>query len=322
MMQNTLPNYDLAVTTLEISLRALEPIVLPPFAGSKFHGAFGEALYEIACTRRDLTQCQPCPLRHICPFAALYQPMLPPQLEVDSLEKPPTPLVFLTPLLEREQRLQRGNGFGFGLRVFGRAIAHLPYIVAAIERMGAIGIGKTGGRFELQSVTSVQPFAGQSRTLRTPEHPVLVLEPLVVNAADLAPISDKIVLRLETFMHLRAAGRVVSQLHPQILIRSLQRRLSNLEQIYGAGSSAGANFTLLPHLAKDIQVLEQRTVFASQKRSGKGKQPVVMNGVVGYVRLAGNLGPFAGLLRYGELVGVGKWAHFGAGQYRLERSIE
>lgn len=312
-----MPNYDLSVITLEISLLALEKVVLPPFAGSKFHGAFGDALYEIACTRRDLEQCQPCPLRQICPFAALYQPVLPPHLEVDSLEKPPSPIVFLTLLLEHEQHLRQGDKFGFGLRVFGRGISHLPYIIAAIERMGAAGIGKTGGRFELQSVTSVQPFTEQTRTLRTLENPVLSLEPLVVNAADLPPIGNEITLHLETFMHLRSAGRVASQLHPQILIRSLQRRLSNLEQIYGAGSSAGGNFSELPHLAKDIQVLEQRTEFASQRRSGKGKQPVVMNGLVGELRLAGNLEPFADLLRYGELVGVGKWAHFGAGQYRI-----
>jgi hypothetical protein len=312
-----MPNFDLNIITLHITLRALEPIVLPPFAGSKWHGAFGQALYDIACTRRDLEKCRLCPLQSICPFAALYQPALPAHLEVDSLETPPSPLVFLTPLLGHEEHLRPSSEFGFGLRVIGKAALHLPYIIAAIERMGEYGVGKTGGRFELLNVVSVQPFTQQSRVLRSPDNPVLSLEPIVVGAADLPPIANTIGLYLETFMHLRSAGQAITQLHPQILIRSLQRRLSNLEQIYGAGSSLGANFGELPQLAREVAVLEQQTEFASQRRSGKGKQPVVMNGLVGRLVLRGELAPFAVLLRYGELIGVGKWAHFGAGRYSL-----
>ncbi|MBF6595074.1 MAG: CRISPR system precrRNA processing endoribonuclease RAMP protein Cas6, partial [Thermaceae bacterium] len=38
------------------------------------------------------------------------------------------------------------------------------------------------------------------------------------------------------------------------------------------------------------------------------------------VTYRGDLQPFATLLRFGELVGVGKWAHFGAGRYRIVTS--
>nr|MBF6596525.1 DUF2276 domain-containing protein [Thermaceae bacterium] len=37
--------FDLPISQLRVRLRALEPIHLPAFAGSKFEGAFGRALY-------------------------------------------------------------------------------------------------------------------------------------------------------------------------------------------------------------------------------------------------------------------------------------
>ncbi|MGK0618837.1 CRISPR system precrRNA processing endoribonuclease RAMP protein Cas6 [Meiothermus cerbereus] len=42
-----------------------------------------------------------------------------------------------------------------------------------------------------------------------------------------------------------------------------------------------------------------------------------MNGLIGHVTYRGDLRTFSTLLRFGELVGVGKWAHFGAGRYRI-----
>lgn len=81
--------FDLPICYLRVGLKAVQPIRLPAFAGSKLEGAFGRTLYQIACTRRDLKTCAPCPLRSVCPYAALYAPVLPGHFEVDSLEHPP-----------------------------------------------------------------------------------------------------------------------------------------------------------------------------------------------------------------------------------------
>ncbi len=317
-----MPQFDLTITELRITLKALEPIQLPAFAGSKLEGAFGHALYEIACTRKDLEACAPCPLRQICPFAALYMPMLPAHMNVASLESPPRPLVFSTPF-QNERMIQTGATLEFGLRVLGRAKQHLPYIIAAISQMGANGIGNTRGRFELLEVQSVQPYTLESRVIVTADNPVVQLEPIVIDAKDFPSIQkNQITLNLETFMHLKTAGQVADQLHFPILIRALQRRLSNLEQIYGSGSSIGANFSELPQLAREVHILEQHTEFVSQRRSGHGRQAVIMNGLIGSVTYVGDLEPFTQLLRYGELIGVGKWAHFGAGRYKIENSSQ
>jgi hypothetical protein len=313
-----MPQFDLSITELWITLKALEPIRLPAFAGSKLEGAFGHALYKIACTRTDLEACAPCPLRQICPFAALYMPMLPAHMNVASLESPPRPLVFSTEF-QNEHTIQAGAHLEFGLRVLGRAKQHLPYVIAAISQMGRSGIGNTRGRFELLEVQSVQPYTLESRVIVTADNPVVQLEPIVIGAMDFPSIpKNQITLNLETFMHLKTAGQVVEQLQFPILIRALQRRLSNLEQIYGTGSSVGANFSELPQLARSVEIYDQNTEFVSQRRSGHGRQAVIMNGLIGSVTYTGDLESFTTLLRYGELIGVGKWAHFGAGRYRIE----
>ena len=310
--------FNLSITELRIILTALEPIRLPAFAGSKLEGAFGHALYEIACTRTDLEACAPCPLRQICPFAALYMPMLPAHMNVASLESPPRPLVFSTEF-QNEHTIQAGAYLEFGLRVFGRAKQHLPYIIAAIGQMGANGIGNNRGRFELLEVKSLQPYTLETKTITTINNPIVQLEPIVIGIKDFPSLpKNKLTLHLETFMHLKTAGQVAETLQFPILIRALQRRLSNLEQIYGSGSSVGGNFSELPQLAREVHIYDQNTEFVSQRRSGHGRQAVVMNGLIGSVTYVGDLEPFTQLLRYGELIGVGKWAHFGAGRYRIE----
>jgi hypothetical protein len=313
-----MPHFDLTTIDLRIRLEAIEPIHLPAFAGSKLEGSFGHALYNIACTRKDLEACQPCPLRQICPFAALYMPSLPSHLNVASLENPPRPLVFHTEF-QSQRTIQTGTPFEFGLRIFGKAKQHLPYIIAAIGEMGRSGIGNNRGRFELLQVQSIQPYTLESRVIVTADNPVVQLEPIVLSSTDFPRIpKNQMTLKLETFMHLKTAGQVVETLQFQILIRALQRRLSNLEQIYGAGSSVGENFSELPQLARGVEILEQDTEFVSQRRTGHGRQAVVMNGLIGSVTYTGDLEPFAQALRYGELIGVGKWAHFGAGRYKIE----
>lgn len=309
--------FDLPISLLRIGLKAIQSIRLPAFAGSKLEGAFGRTLYEIACTRRDLETCAPCPLRSICPYAALYAPALPEHLSVDSLENPPRPLVFETHL-GQERQIAPGEPFEFGLRIVGKAVQHLPYMMAAIRQMGEHGIGLTRGRFHLTEVYSIHPYTLESRLLSSAESPVVHLETFTLNAADLPPVPDgDLTLHLQTFTHIKSGGKIVESLQFPVLVRALQRRVSNLEQIYGGGKSLGGNYSELPLLARHVEIVEQKTRFAIQARSGKGKQPVIMNGLIGHVTYRGDLRTFSTLLRFGELVGVGKWAHFGAGRYRI-----
>lgn len=70
-------------------------------------------------------------------------------------------------------------------------------------------------------------------------------------------------------------------------------------------------------LARDVRTTAHDMQPAHQPRKGTGNSSVTMHGLIGTISFTGDLEPFTALLRYGELLGVGKWAHFGAGQYTI-----
>ena len=308
---------DLPVRVLEVHLRALEPILLPRFAGSKLEGALGHTLYALSCVRRDLESCDACPLRTLCPYGALYHPICPQHLPLKSLETPPRPLVFGIHYGD-EQRLEPGESFTFRLLLVGEAGKHLPFVLSALAQMGEAGLGLGRGRFRLEAVVGLHPYRSEATVLAGAEGP-RSLEAPVVNAEDLPVVlGNALNLTFSSLLHLKAD--LTPEPTFEALIRALQRRVSTLEQLYGAGKSLGADYQTLPQQARKMRLLSGRLTPAHQARSGKGGPPVVFSGGVGrltYVALEGDFAAFSGLLRYGELLGVGKWTHFGAGRYRI-----
>ena len=312
-----MPDFDLNISVLEIQLQAQERIHLPAFQGSKLEGAFGRALYALSCTRTDLRTCAPCPLRGVCPYGCLYAPSLPTSMAVKSLEHPPRPVLFATGS-GHQQNLERGETFGFRLIIVGRATQHTPYVIASLQAMGEDGIGRTRGRFEVKTVHSLNPFTLERQQLAEHGDPVIRLEKTInLNTSDLPSIPDAITVEFTSFVHLQNGGSMATEIHFPVLIRALQRRISNLEQLYGAGSSFGADYTTLVQLAREVKTVNHELRPAHQLRKGVQGAKVNMHGLVGRVEYEGKLEIFTDLLRYGELLGVGKWAHFGAGQYRI-----
>lgn len=259
---------DLPFAVLNVSLRAVERVELPPFPGSKLEGAFGRALYDLACTQPQRQTCQGCPLRAICPYGLTYAPSRPDTLAVASLATPPRPMVFRV-AYGQEQRLEPGEVLTFGLTVIGQAVTQLPYLLAALREVGARGLGRTRGRLEMTEVRSVQPYTGEGTVLLQGAELGIHLSPIVLGQADLPPApGEHVRLHLRSPLHLKVGGQMARQLHFPVLVRALQRRIGNLEQLYGSGHSAGADFSQLPLLARDIETVAQQTQQVSQLRKG------------------------------------------------------
>lgn len=310
---------DLPFSVLRVTLTAREEVRLPPFPGSKLEGAFGRALYNLACTQPQRDTCVGCPLRSICPYGLSYAPLLPPEVGASSLATPPRPVIFRV-AYGAEQVIKAGESLTFGLVVVGVALPQLPYMLAALREVGEQGIGRTGGRLELDEVVSVQPYTGQEVTLLRGGDLSVHLTPLLMRPADLPAISAaRIRLHLRSPLHIKHGGVIAEDIQFTVLVRALQRRISNLEQVHGGRRSLGADFGALPELARNIQTTYQYLRPASQLR--KGRRPgekTSIEGVMGTLEYVGDFTPFASLLRLGEQLGVGKWAHFGAGLYDIE----
>ena len=312
---------DLPFAVLQVTLRAQDEVHLPPFPGSKLEGAFGRALYALACTQTQRETCSGCPLQTLCPYGLTYAPTLPPGVHAASLGTPPRPVIFRVAYTE-ERRLFPGDVLSFGMVVVGRAAAQLPYLLAALRDVGREGLGRTRGHLEMEEVQSIHPYTGRRVTLLRGDDLSMRLEPVVLGSTDLPGLgSGHVRLHLRSPLHLRVDGRMGRALHFPVLLRALQRRMSNLEQVHGGQLSLGADYSTLPWLARKIDTVQQDTWIVSQQRKGHAHHhPTSMEGLVGTVDYAGDLTPFAPLLRYGEQLGVGKWAHFGAGLYDLEIS--
>lgn len=316
--QSTLP-LDLPFVVLEVTLRAQQTVYLPPFAGSKLEGAFGRALHWLACTQTERETCQGCQLQSICSYGLSYAPLLPNALKVLSMATPPRPVIFRTAHLH-ERQIQTGETFSFGLVVVGKALGQLPYLLAALREVGQGGIGRTRGRMQLEQVCSVQPYSQAKQTLLQGDKLGVQLEPLVLNAADLPDIAvPRLRLHFYSLVNLQHGGRMLERPDFAQLVRALQRRISNLEQVHGGGLSAGADYRQLPQMAESVRLVDYDLQPISQLRKGhKGKLKTNMQGLTGWLEYQGELAAFGPLLRFGEQLGVGKWAHFGAGGYRIE----
>lgn len=310
---------DLPFTVLSVSLRALETVQLPPFAGSKLEGAFGRALYQLACTQPHLQTCQGCSLHQICPYGLSYEPALPPQIQASSLGTPPRPVIFRV-AFGQERWIKAGEVLTFGLVVVGKAVLQLPYFLAALREVGQQGLGISRGRLELEQVVSVQPYTHEQKTLMTGTDFGMQLQPISLNVGDLPQFqATRLSLHLQSLLHIKVDGKMAQKIHFPVFIRALQRRISNLEQVHGGALSLGADFSRLPLLAKQVETVDHDLYPVSQLRKGsRPKEKTSMEGLMGRLEFAGDFAPFMPLLRYGEQLGIGKWAHFGAGLYSLK----
>ena len=62
---------ELSVYPLHISCRAVEPVVLPAFAGSAVRGALFGAVRDLACVNKAAPSCGACPLHPVCGVSRL-----------------------------------------------------------------------------------------------------------------------------------------------------------------------------------------------------------------------------------------------------------
>jgi len=94
----------LDIARFDITLRALERTVLPPYLGSTLRGALGHALKDAACVveHRD---CRRCPLQDTCAYPYLFETPVPLDIrELRGQTHAPLPFLIEPPLVENPVR--------------------------------------------------------------------------------------------------------------------------------------------------------------------------------------------------------------------------
>ncbi len=93
---------QITVAQLGFTLKALEPLILPPYKGSTLRGGFGAAFRRIVCVIRD-KECSDCLLKGKCVYSYIFE--TPPPADTTVMRKyeaAPRPFV-IEPPFERKR---------------------------------------------------------------------------------------------------------------------------------------------------------------------------------------------------------------------------
>ena len=309
----------LGLLRVRVTLRARDPLRLPPYKGSTLRGGFGSVFKETVCvvTHRD---CIRCLLRARCAFPYVFDTPIPEDAtRLRKYPAAPHPFVFLPPL-DQKTRYQPGEALTFDLTLIGKGADFLPYFIYTFERLGEQrGLGKGRGRFSVESVAWLAPqgeetliYDGSAKTLGNSFRPMTVHDLLQRFALSTLPF---LTLHFLTPTRLVYAEALTPMPDFHILIRTLLRRLSNLAYFH-CGTELNLDFRGLITAAEQIETVTSDLRWYDWERySARQDVRMKLGGFVGRVTYRGDLQPFLLLLRLGEVVHIGKGTSFGLGKY-------
>jgi hypothetical protein len=278
-------------------------------AGAVLYGAFKTNFYHKVCLRKHEEKCTPCPLFDYCPHAYLFTAPVP-------------KAIILEPPLEKRNRWTAGESFVFDLILIGdRANSFIPELVATMLQCRHMGLGSSRednqGRFNLEQVVALHPrqpmvvFDGR-RCIETapPSMPGADLWDRSVQTAS----RDVLKLTFQTPVCLERGKKMMPRFTFWDLVTALNRRLHLLLQ-YHAGFDR-------PLMHLDRQAAEtvtstdrDMTMIERIRNSGRQRQSISLNGLVGTMTFRGPFQSFLPLLTLGTWLHVGSDTAYGQGRY-------
>lgn len=290
--------------------------ILPPYKGSTLRGAFGLALKDISCVLKS-NDCQGCPLVKTCVYRRVF--------EIDSQtsdkKSGAQPHAFVIEPPESAQRnFAHGEHLNFKLLLFGFANDLLPYFIYAFEEVGKTGLGKfLGGRrasFKLIQVTSEYGpvFDSQDRTVKTG----LAKELEFQNPSYTSDSEFKLTLHLETPLRLKFKNMFSDELPFHILVRAMLRRISSLNNFFGQGEPP-LDYSGLIKRAETVTIVNSSLEWLDWSRfSNRQQTRMQLGGITGAITYTGKLQEYINLLKYCEIVHLGKNTTFGLGKIKMD----
>jgi hypothetical protein len=324
------------VHPLRVVLRPERDAKVPPFLGSTLHGALARALWRTVCAFPRRTTCEGCLLRSRCAYPRLFEPVAPPAAK-ETLpgvtDEAPRPLVLApeagwTRASRNAVRVAAGSELPFRVTLIGGAAEELAVVVVSLRRMAETGIGRAidgggaghhfpRGRFRLLCVDLVgQPswrvYDADTEEFRPP--------PRAVTVSPGESRLDAVDICLETPIRLKSGGKILGRPSPAVFLRALARRINTLGRLYGGGDCVDA--AQVEDAGREIEEVANETRLVQVRRySGRQRRVMEWPGIMGTLRWRGpGVARSWTLLRFGEIVQVGKATALGFGRFRLGSS--
>lgn len=315
----------LLLTKLRFRIRAESDLYLPVFKGAVFRGGFGYIFKNIVCPTHD-TNCIHSRLGERCVFDDVFNTPVPPNSAVmRKYPYAPHPFV-LTPPLDARTRVPAGDTLALELVLIGRGISRLPYFIHTLEELGRRGIGVQKSRYAIERIDSLKTISnpGESFLVYDGRKRTIEAEPYIFGCRDFENENSgtqSVTITLLTPVRIVSDQRLTTELTFSTIFRSLLRRIALLSYFHCGVEPDVALMRRLINDASSIRVFSSALNWKDWVRfSTRQKTHMKLGGLVGRIVFEGNLEPFIGILRAGELAHVGKGTSFGLGSYALERA--
>lgn len=241
----------------------------------------------------------------------------------------------IVPPIPGKWDLAPGDTFAFTLTLFGEGFQYLPYFVLSIAEMGqreGIGPGRREGlgRFDLTSITAVDPLRGDMQTILQPGETMVSVPELFVDETAVShisqqhlqnmPASSELTLQFLTPLRLEEKGSPYKMPDFSVLFRRLLYRIDELNrQLAGQQRRSAASRIHLTQLADQVRLLDAHTqwheIWPHSSRKGR-KTP--LSGLTGSATYrTDNWEPLLPWLIWGQATQVGKSTSKGNGVYQL-----
>ncbi len=322
------------VLPLRVVMRAGEAQFVPAFAGSALHGALGRSLWKTVCAFPRRRECAGCPLFSRCAYPALFAASAPTMLGLEQLgirDQAPRPMV-LAPewtLPSGHPRLiPDGTEIPFRITLIGRAIEDLPLLTVALRQMALGGIGKPQNhesartsRYARAELASIVSENGGGTLYDAATELLSAAQPVMPNAFDNhGPVGSEVEIKLLTPLRLKREGKFQGRPSPVDFGLTLARRANALASLYGGGEHP-IDEREVESLAREIESEPPETRLVHVRRySARQGRNMEWPGVIGHLRWRGRaLADLWPLLKFGEMVQIGKGATLGFGRYAMVR---
>ena len=295
----------------QFTCRFIEDALLPPYKGSTFRGAFGNALKKVVCAVRE-KNCSRCLLAARCVYARAFENVTPAPGEASRQVAPPHPYV-IEPPAGTQTRYASGELFEFTLLLFGEFTDYLPYFVYAFEAMGEQGLGARRGqgmgRYVLESICCEGRSLYDASRRQLASH-----RPRMLQLGSATSTNGELHLHIITPLRLKFDNQLSAQLPFHLLTRAALRRVSSLFACYGRGEPE-FDYRGLVARAKEVEIRQASLRWHDWKRySSRQEQTMLMGGMNGEIIYRGAIGEYLPLLDLARELHLGKQSAFGLGQ--------
>ncbi len=297
-------NQVITLTKQIVTLKANQAQTWPSFAGSKLRGAFGHALKQAACITQAAT-CDHCPVLKSCAYGEVFESVpinqlnLPNKVHPSYKNRPPA-ITFRAS--QTSTALAAGDSFDFGVTLIGDVSCFLPSLLNAWQQ-AAQKLSKSEGALVLGSVKTVS-----SKVLN-------------LSADDLPSAAvDSIEIEFESPFRVQHNGKLIK--NPQelsastVLMSAVQRVAQIIETRVGV-SSEFMQFRALSEIAARCVATSELTWSDLKRYSNRQKRSIPLGGLVGTIRITGDLTPFMPYLKLAQELQIGKETTFGLGRFSL-----